>query len=280
MPWLLPLLAAIVGVMVLVGVGAYYIASPPPTPPTPIRIDLMSPSFAGAAASVVVGYAYPPTGPQAFLVSLSVNGTGAVAVPMPTVSGIGAGILVTPAGYPFRIDWSDSNYDGLVSSGDVFTITSTRNPPPCCLSETFSILRQADGAVVSTISFSGQPGPAVIPAVSLGSASRGTSTNVYVPVYNVDPATLPSYLRFQLVIGGVATPLTPLQPYGLASNVSVAGGTYIVAWYDYNYDNFVDAGDAFNITLVSGTWPTAGTQMGFYLEWQDGTTLASATWTA
>jgi hypothetical protein len=199
---------------------------------------------------------------------------------MPTASGIGSGSLVTPAGYPFRIDWSDSDFDGMLSSGDVFTITPTRIPPPCCLYETFSVLRQVDGSVVATVSFSGQPGPAVIPVVSLGSPSRGTSTNLYVPVSYVDPPTYSGHLRYQLVIGSVATGVIPVQPSGLVSNVSIAGGEYIVAWYDNNVDSLVDSGDAFNVTMVYGTWPSPGTAMGFYLEWEDGTELASATWSA
>ncbi len=279
MPWLLPVLAVIAGAMVLAGVGAYYLVQPTLTPPTNLVVELLQPSFVGSVATVTVGYANPAIAPQAFLVSLSVNSSSGAAVPMPTTSGIGAGVTVTPLGYPFRIDWSDVDYNGKLSTGDTFTITPLLNLP-CCLYETFAILRQVDGGLVATVSFSAPPGPAVMPTVSLGPASRGTSTNVYIPVNYVNPATSTGYLYFQLVVGASATPLTPLQPDGLVANVSIGGGEYIVAWYDSTYDGLFDSGDAFNITLVGGMWPTTGTSMGFYLEWYDGTTLASATWTA
>ena len=281
MPWLLPLLAVLVASMVLIGVAAYYYApGPSVTPPPNLVVDLLSPYFVGAAATITVSYVSPPTSPHAFLVSLSVNGTAGAAVPMPTASGIGAGNVVTPAGYPFRIDWSDVDYDNLLSTGDSFTITPLQGPPPCCLYETFAILRQTDGGLVASVSFSPPQGTPVIPVVSLGTPSRGTPTNVWVPVDYVDPGTAPDYLRYQIVVGGNASAVAPVYPYGYAGNVSVAGGEYIVAWYDSSYDSLVDAGDAFNITLVGGSWPATGVSMGFYLEWLDGTTLASAHWTA
>lgn len=279
--WLLPLLAAVAGAALLFGVTAHYYAPRPSVlAPPNLIVNLMPPSYVGAAATLTVGYAYPPTSPLAFLVSLGVNGTTSAAVPMPTVSGIGAGVTVSPLGYVFRIDWVDEDSDGRLSTGDTFTITSLQNPAPCCLTETFTILRQADGGMVTSISFGGPPVPSVIPVVALGTPSRGTPTNVNVPVTYVDPATPPEYLRYQIVVGGSASALAPVEPYGYLSNVSVAGGEYVVAWYDTTSDHLVDAGDAFNITLVSGSWPAAGTSMGFYLEWQDGTVLASALWTS
>ncbi len=281
MPWLLPLLAVLVASMILIGVVAYYYApGPSVTPPPSLVVDLLSPYYVGAAATIAVSYVYPATPPQAFLVSLSVNGTAGAAVPMPTASGIGFGNVVTPLGYPFRIDWSDVDSNDLLSTGDSFTITPLRSPPPCCLYETFAILRQNDGGLAASVSFSSPAGVAVIPVVSFGTPSRGTPTNLWIPVNYVDPGTAPDYLRYQIVVGGNASATAPVYPYGYVGNVSVAGGEYIVAWYDSSYDALVDAGDAFNITLVSGSWPATGTPMGFYLEWYDGTTLASATWTA
>lgn len=280
MPWLMPVIAVVVGVIVLIGVGAYYVVQPLPPTPANLAVSLSQPYFVGAVATIDVAYAYPPADPQALLVSMSFNGTTAAAVPMPTVSGIGGGVTVTPAGFPFRIDWSDGDYDAKLSTGDAFTITPTLTPPPCCFFGSFNLLRRVDGVLVATVSFYGPPAPAVIPVVAFGNLTHGTPTNVYLDVYYVDPATSWTYLWFQIVIGPTASMMAPIQPYGLASNVTVAGGEYIVAWYDLNSNSLLDAGDFFNITLAGGSWPAQGTLMGFYLEWVDGTTLASATWTA
>ncbi len=280
-PWLLPLIAAILAGILIAGVGAYYALQPvPPTAPADLTVSLLQPYFVGAVATINVGYVYPATSPQALLVSLSANGTTGAAVPMPATSGIGQGVTVTPGGYPFRIDWTDADSNGKLSTGDTFTITPIPSPPPCCLYQTFTLLRGTDGSWVAAVSFYGPPAPAVIPVVSLATPVHGTSTNVWIQVNYVDPATDPVHLRFQIVVGSVASPITYVQIAWTGSNASVGGGEYLVVWYDTNSDALVDAADGFNLTLVGGSWPASGTAMGFYLEWEDGTTLASATWTA
>jgi len=278
---LVPVAAALVGIAIVLAVGAFYLAQPPLTPPGNLTLTLQTPYFAGFAATVPIAYASVATSPQSFLVNLAVNGTAGMAVPMPTTSGIGAGVVLSPLGYSFRIDWSDVDYDGKVSTYDTFTITPTWGPPPCCLYETFYILWQADGSLVAQISFYAQAPPSTIPTVQLGTTSRGTATNVYVPVIDVAPTASPAYFRFQLVIDTNWSQPTPLWTNGSgAPNVSLDGGAYIVAWYDYGYDGLLDAGDAFNITMITGTWPPSGTFMAFYLEWEDGTVLAVASWAA
>ncbi len=281
MPWLLPLVAALVAIALVAGVGAYYALQPgPPTAPANLNVNLLQPYFVGSSATINVAYVNPPTNPEALLVSLSVNGTAGAAVPMPTTSGLGQGVTVTPLGYPFRIDWTDVDADAKLSTGDTFTITPLFSPSLCCMYQVFSLLRAIDGTFVASVTFYGPPAPAVIPVVSLGTPVRGASTNVWLPVNYVDPATPASHLRFQIVVGSSASPITPVQVAWTVSNASVSGSQYVVVWYDSNSDSLVDAGDGFNMTLAAGPWPASGTSMGFYLEWEDGTTLASATWTA
>lgn len=279
-PWLAPGLAALAGILVLIAVAAYYTGPPPVAPPANLTVDLAQPTFVGAVATISVGYASPPANPAAFFVSLRVNGTPGTATPMPSTSGLGMGPVVSPAGHPFRIDWTDVDLDSALSTGDTFTITPLESPAPCCMYLSFTLLDRADGSVVASVYFMGPPAPAVIPVVSLGTPIRGLPTNVYITVNYVDPSTPPSYLRFQLVVGSVASPIIPLPYPNLAANVSFNGSEYLVAWYDLNYDYLLDAGDSFNVSLIGGSWPAAGTAMGFYLEWQDGTTIAHATWTA
>ena len=271
--------AAIVAIVVLFSVGAYYASLPPIPSRSNLTLNLLQPEFHGTAATVAVGYVSTPISPRYLLVNLAVNGTEGTAVPMPATSGIGSGPVVNPAGYPFRIDWSDVDGDGRVSTGDVFTISPITAWPPCCAYETFIILWQPDGSLVAQLSFYGAP--VLPPAVLLGAVSRGSPTNVYVPVQNVAPPTAPSHFQVQLRVdanwsGVVSLPL----PGWPVVNLSVGGGEYVVAWYDNDYDGLVDAGDAFNITLGTGTWPLANTSMAFFLEWWDGTILAVATWSA
>ena len=276
---LLPLAAAIIGIGVLVAAGTYLAPAPGVTTPAGLILELQGPWINGSSAVLTVSYANIPTSPAAFLVSLAVNGSTSLAVPMPTTSGIGAGASVSPAGYPFRIDWTDVDRDGMVSTLDTFTITPTAAQPPCCLYETFYVLRRTNGSLVAQVGFYGIPSPGTRPAVSLDYVYQANLVNAYVTVSSASPATPVSYLRFQLMVGDNASPVSPILPYGAAANLSLAGAEYIVAWYDNNYDSRLDAGDAFNVSLVNGAAPASGTTMSFYLEWQDGSILATATWT-
>jgi len=273
-----PVIAAVLGVVVLLAAVVFVAPPVPVTAPVNLVLDLEGPRFNGTAAVVTVSFMNYATNPAAFLVSLSANGTASVAVPMPTTSGPSGAVVVTPSGYPFRIDWGDSDQDGKLSMSDTFTITPLLSPPPCCLYESFYILRQPDGAMVGSLSFYG--GLRVAPTVTFGSAVRGMATNVYIPVAWVSVATDPNYLRVDLEVDYNASAIIPMPLSNTAANLSVGGGEYVVAWYDNNYDAFLDEGDAFNVTLVNGAWPTSGTYMAFSLFWQDSTTLATATWNA
>jgi hypothetical protein len=279
--FIVPVLAAAVGAAVLFAVGAYYLGPPSASLPPNLTLVLQAPYFAGSIATVTVSYASTPTSPQALLLSLSVNGSTGAAVPMPTNSGDGAGVAVTAAGYPFRLDWIDADHDAMLSTYDSFRVVQTLSPPRCCLYQEFHLLSRADGSLIAQAYFYGPPAPAAKPAVAFGNVSRGTSTNVFFTLAYVEPAASPSYLYFQIAAGYDASPLTPLgTPYSPSRNVSVGGGEYIVAWYDSNYDQLVSEYDGFNVTLVAGSWPTPGTPMSFTLAWEDGATLATATWTA
>ena len=161
------LAAAIIGIGVLVAAGTSLAPAPGVTTPAGLILELQGPWVNGSSAVLTVSYANIPTSPAAFLVSLAGNGSTSLAVPMPTTSGIGAGASVSPAGYPFRIDWTDVDRDGMVSTLDTFTITPTAAQPPCCLYETFYVLRRTNGSLVAQVGFYGIPSPGTRPAVSL-----------------------------------------------------------------------------------------------------------------
>jgi len=267
-----------VGLIVVLGVAAFYLAVPTP-PQKNCVIDLTQTSLANGVAVVTVGYANPPAVPGTFLVSLSVNGTSGAVVPMPLKTNPEPTAILTAAGYSYLVGWSDIDADGMVSTGDTFFIGVQQAPPPCCRFVSFSILRAVDGDMVSTVSFYIPP-TAVIPTVSLATPLLGSVPYVYIHLDSVDPGTAPDHLRFTLIVVNYGSQETPVPLDGSPANTSVDRGVFLLAWDDNNHNSLVDAGDVFNISLLNGAWPSAGTPMRFYLDFEGGWPLAVAAWDA
>lgn len=280
--WVAPaiaILAAVVGIIVIIAAAVWIGGQPGLPPPGSSTIELGAPTSSGNVVTVPVTYVSPPVTPAALLVSLDVNGTMGGSAPMPTTSGLGGETAVSAAGYGFRVAWWDTDGDGALSTGDAFGLTPQTAMPGCCAYVTFYILWKAGGLLGASVRF--YPAPVTKPFVAFGAISRGTRTNVYIPVANVSPPAPALYLYFRLRIstnesGAVAFPALG----NTAANLSFWGGEYIVAWYDTNQNELFDRGDSLNVTMVSGTWPSKGTPMAFILEWSDRTDLAVATWTA
>lgn len=272
-------LAALVGILVLLGAGIWIGGQPALPPPGSSTISLGQASFSGNLATIPVSYVSTPVTPAALLVSLDVNGSMGSSAPMPTTSGLAGETTIGAAGYAFRVEWWDLDGDGALSTGDTFDLAPQLGMPGCCGYVTFYILWKAGGLLGASARF--YPPPSTPPSISLGPVSRGARTNVYIPIAAVYPPTPAMYLSFRIRIATNVSPATPFPSFGnTAANLSFWGGEFIVAWYDTNHNELVDGGDSLNVTMISGTWPATGTAMAFVLAWNDGTELAVATWAA
>ncbi len=273
------MLAAVVGVLVLLAAAVWINGLPAMPVPGSSIIQLETPSFSGNVATILVNYVSPPVTPSALLLRLDVNGSSGSPIPMPTTSGLAGETLITALGYAFQVGWLDLDGDGALSTGDTFVLAPQLGLPGCCASLTFNVLWKPDGLLGATVTF--YPPPTSPSEVIFGTVSRGTPTNVYVPILGVIPPVPPDPFYFRLRIDGNVSGAThfPTGPFA-AANVSFVRAVFLVVWYDNNYSGLVDSGDSLNITMVSGSWPAAGTPMAFILEWNDGTELAVATWNA
>lgn len=272
------LIAFLVGVLVVLGSVALFLAAPRLAPPGPLTITLGIPYFVGALAVIPVDHVSAATSPRSFLLNLMVNGSPATPALMPVTSGSNYGVLLVPGGYPYLVSWMDNDADGALSTGDAFGVQPQGVSPPGGQAVSFFILAR-DGSMIAQAGFL-VPSPAM-PAVNLGPAVHGSAHSAWIPVATVNPPTAATSFLVRLVVGNNSTSSLPLAPSGgPAVNASVSGGEYIIAWYDVNADGLLDAGDGLNVSLVAGSWPPAYTSMVLYLLWNTGTYLAVANWSA
>jgi hypothetical protein len=282
-----PRLALLLGTVIvaatvlLAATFAFSLGRPQSGPPHgSVLINFEGPDYFGSLATLTAIYASPAVSPSSFLLYLVANGSGATPAGMPMVSGIrNAELLVSPAG-GYYVYWTDSDGNSLLSTGDTLTIYPGQPPVVCCQTLSLYLLWAADESTITEATFGPYPVLSPPPSITLGAAVRGAPNNVWISVASASAPYLSSYFLASMTVAGNASVRVPVQPYGLASNLTVAGGEYVVAWYDLNDDLVLNSGDAFNVTLASGSWPASGTEMGFELWWYNDTELAAVWWTA
>ncbi len=276
-----PVLTVLLALALLLAAVTYYASQTSLTQPAlpTYHIDLAQTSLGNGFAVVTVGFANPAVSPNALKVGLSMSGDAATPAPLPTPAYGMALTNVEVGGLPYLIEWQDLDRSGTVSTGDVFGLGPTQMPPVCCRFLSFAIFRGADGAPVASISFY-MPPSAPIPTVTLADATQGTSPNAAITIDFMDPPTAPEHIVFGLSVGNYSSWGDPIPSANTAANRSVGDAVYLIAWNDNNHDALLDAGDAFNVTFLSGIRPVSGTLLGFELDFTDGWWLAGVYWTA
>lgn len=250
----------------------------PPFGPAKPAVSLGGAAYAGSNILIAVAYASSNLAASNYRMALQIYGYQSGTVQVPTTSGYSGGTTLSAGGYPFYVFWMDYNNDGALSTGDTFILNSLGGTLPSNSTGSF-LLMWSDGSVLSQATF-GSP-PITIPTAVLGSVSHTSNTSVLVGVTSVSPAYPASYFRIELLVANSSSGSVSMPTYGNGMvNVTVAGHEFLVIWYDLGSNGLVDGGDAFNITSPGVFWPPTGTSMGFFLEWTDGTVLASVYWSA
>lgn len=221
-----------------------------------------------------ISAAYPPSD---YLIRLQIDQSMSQYVGMPGALTTGDYAMVTVGNGSYAVFWQDRGAAGVLDPGDSFVVSPMHGTACPTVGSGLSLFWM-DRTQLATTSFTWDCVSKITLAFGTptGMGMMGNSTTI--PIAGTSDDVMPMNFRMRLQAGtNMSYPVW--MAMGNGSSVMMPGYTssFGMGWDDRDGSGTVSTGD--RITVGMPAMMSKGTMMTLYIEWRDGSSVVTATWT-